>query len=111
MSDKSFEEKLKEKAERQLTYESLDTLPETITAKIYGEPQIKQDNQKNECVFLELILENGKGVIQKYTKTSFKDLYESVKQAGGFKKLADNFHKWTKRETGQAKNERYFPEV
>lgn len=106
----TFEQKLKEKADAQLEWEKLDTLPVSIEAMIHGEPEFKQDARQQECMYLVLKLKNGKGVKQKYTKTTWKAIYDAITKAGGLAELQKNWHFWSKQEKGQAQKDRYYPE-
>lgn len=105
----SFEDKLKQKASEQIDYEKLDDVPDLLLAKILGEPEFKKDKRDQECCYLKLVFPNAKGIVQKYTKTSWKELNTALLDSGGVTELTKVFHVWEKRKVGEARNDRFFP--
>jgi len=107
----SFEEKLKAKIQQaeETEFLPLDTLPTTITAKVVGEPQFKNDGRGNEGLYMILVQKDETKIIQKYTKTTYQELESTIEECGGLAKLQKEFHIWTQKKVGRAFNDRYYP--
>jgi len=107
----SFEDKLKQKIEeaQKTAFVPLDTLPSTITAKIQGEPEFKNDGRGNEGLYIILVRQDESKIVQKYTKTLYQSLESAFEECGGLKALQSAFHTWTQKKIGRAFNQRYYP--
>jgi len=101
-------EKLKKKAEETPTFLSVTDIPNQVEARILT-GEFKTDKRGNECFFLRLITKDNKIIVQKYTPSTYRDLYNAMKEAGDVEYLMNNFHVWEKRRSGRAINERLFP--
>lgn len=104
----SFEEKLGNKAQEN-KYLSLSELPTTINAIIVGDPQFKTDKRGNEAVYITLQTTTG-NVIQKFGKSLYEKLLESLKECGGLIELQKNKHDWKQEKAGRVQFNRYFPQ-
>ncbi len=102
-------EKLKQKASEVPEYISVTDLPDTVTARLITNPTFKTDKRGNEACFLTLETPDRKRIVQKYTPSTYKHLYEAIINAGGLEYLKNNYVEWTKLRVGRAINERLYP--
>lgn len=76
---------------------------------IFKDYRTKTDGRGEDALYVNLWTRDGKRIVQKYTKSSYKQFYDAVQAAGGFAFLHDNFVTWVKSAMGQMKNARLLP--
>ncbi|MBS7270383.1 MAG: hypothetical protein KIH10_16300 [Candidatus Freyarchaeota archaeon] len=100
---------LKEKAEQTPEYISVTDIPPTVTAKLASDLTFKADKRGNEACFITLETPDKKRIVQKYTPSTYKYLYEAILNSGGIDYLKTNYVEWKKERLGRAINERLYP--
>jgi hypothetical protein len=103
-------EKLKEKAEQTKEYISVTDIPNEVNAILVSDLNFKADKRGNEALFLTLKTKDNKYIVQKYTPSTYKYLYERIIDCGGIDKLKNEYHTWKKERIGRAINERLYPQ-
>jgi hypothetical protein len=101
-------EKLKVKAEQIGEFMSVSEIPSEVVAKLESS-EFKVDKRGNECLFVRLRTKDNKIIIQKYTPSTYKYLYERINEAGWDRLAAGEFFLWKKERIGRAINERLYP--
>jgi hypothetical protein len=103
-------EKLREKAEQAREYISVTDIPNEINAILASDLNFKIDKRGHEALFITLKTKDNKYIVQKYTPTTYKYLYDRIIDCGGLEKLKKEFHIWRKERIGRAINERLYPQ-
>ena len=100
---------LKEKVSELPKYLSVSELPEVIKAKMI-KYEFKEDKRGNEAFFIHLETENGEIIVQKFTRSTWPELYERLKRIG-FDRIQKEYISWVKTNVGRAINPRLLPIV
>jgi hypothetical protein len=101
-------DKLKQKSEQIGEFVSVAEIPNEVVAKLEN-GEFKVDKRGNECLFVRLRTKDNKIIIQKYTPSTYKTLYERIKACGDIEALKNEYFTWKKERVGRAINERLFP--
>ena len=104
----TIEEKLKAKAEAVGEFLSISDLPNEVIAKLES-GEFKVDKRGNEAFFVRLRTKDNKIIVQKYTPSTYKYLYERMQACGGAEELMKDFFLWKKERVGRVLNERLMP--
>jgi hypothetical protein len=101
-------EKLKQKSEQVGEFISVSEIPSEVIARLESS-EFKVDKRGNECLFVRLRTKDNKIIIQKYTPSTYKYLYERINEIGAERLAAGEFFLWKKERVGRAINERLYP--
>ncbi|MEM1540250.1 MAG: hypothetical protein QXJ07_02565 [Candidatus Bathyarchaeia archaeon] len=107
--NESLESILKQKAEEQFKFLSVAELPEVVKARIV-KWEFKEDKRGNECLFVHLETENEEIIVQKFTSSTWMELYDRLKRIG-FDRIQKDYVTWVKTNVGRAINPRLLPIV
>jgi len=105
----SFESELKEKVKDYMKYLSVAELPDTVRAKLVFW-EFKQDKRGNEGFYIHLETENKEIIVQKFTRSTWMELYERIRKVG-FDRIQNEYVTWVKTQVGRAINPRLLPIV
>jgi len=105
--NESFESVLRRKAGELTKYLSVAELPEVIKAKMI-KYEFKEDKRGNEAFFIHLETENGEIIVQKFTRSTWLELYERFRKVG-FDRIRKEYVTWVKTNVGRAINPRLLP--
>ncbi|MEM4067271.1 MAG: hypothetical protein QXV17_10490 [Candidatus Micrarchaeaceae archaeon] len=103
-----LEEELKKRAAQQPKYLSVTELPNKIEVKILSF-EFKTDKKGQEACFITLITRKGEYIVQKYTKSTYEDLFNTIEAAGGEAYLSSTFTEWRLERRGRSINPRLYP--
>jgi hypothetical protein len=104
-----LESTLKEKVGELPKYLSVSELPDVIKAKMI-KYEFKEDKRGNEAFFIHLETENGEIVVQKFTRSTWLELYDRLKRIG-FDRIQKEYVTWVKTNVGRTINPRLLPIV
>lgn len=104
-----LESTLNEKVGELPKYLSVSELPDVIKAKMI-KYEFKEDKRGNEAFFIHLETENGEIVVQKFTRSTWLELYDRLKRIG-FDRIQKEYVTWVKTNVGRAINPRLLPIV
>jgi hypothetical protein len=72
--------------------------------------RFKDDKRGNKAFFIHLETENGEIVVQKFTRSTWLELYDRLKRIG-FDRIQNEYVTWVKTNVGRAINLRLLPIV
>ncbi|MEM0007530.1 MAG: hypothetical protein QXR89_04590 [Candidatus Bathyarchaeia archaeon] len=107
--DESFESTFKEKVGELTRYLSVSELPDVIKARLVRW-EFKEDKRGNECCYIHLETENKEIIVQKFTRSTWLELYDRLKRVG-FDRIQKDYVTWVKSNVGRAINPRLLPIV
>lgn len=105
----SIEDQLQERETSLSTYIPLVDIPNEVFVKVEN-CRFKTDQKGNDCFYAYLKQKDNRMIVQKYTPTSFKELREALKKAGGIEALGSKFWAWKKYILGRNKFARLLPQ-
>jgi oligoribonuclease (3'-5' exoribonuclease) len=85
-------------------------IPAEVSAILVGDFVFKADKRGNEALFITLKTKDNRYIVQKYTPSTYKYLYERIIDCGGIDKLKNEYHTWIKQRAGRSINERLYPQ-
>jgi hypothetical protein len=101
--------KLKERMNQAKEYISIQDLPDKVNLVLVGDLDFKADKRGNESCFVTLMTKERKYLVQKYTPSTYKELFNAIEECGGIEALRQKYLVWEKRRSGRAINDRLFP--
>jgi len=104
-----LESTLKEKMKELPKFLSVSELPDVVKAKMI-KYEFKEDKRGNEGFFIHLETENGEIIVQKFTRSTWLELYDRLKRIG-FDRIQKEYVTWVKTNVGRAINPRLLPIV
>lgn len=104
----SLEKELKEKAKEAPEFMSITDLPDEIQV-LLNNYTFKTDARGNEALFLYLRTKDNKMITQKYTQTSYNEIFDLIKKAGGSEHLKVMLTTWKKEIVGRMQKPRLVP--
>lgn len=103
----SFESMLKEKVGELTKYLSVAELPDVVKARLI-KWEFKEDQRGNEGFYIHLETENKEIIVQKFTRSTWLELYDRLKRIG-FDRIQKEYVTWVKSNVGRAINPRLLP--
>lgn len=104
----SFDDQMKGKIQENPEVLPVTEIPEEILCRI-KDYKFKVDKQGTECLFLTLLTDTNRRIIQKYMPSSYAQLNTAVDSTGGFDQLKFQWRIWKKAQLGQMKLARLVP--
>lgn len=104
----AFNEVMDKKVEENPDIMSVTELPDKIYARVV-DWKFKVDARGNEALFIYLLTDNKRKVIQKYTSSSYAEVKKAMDKAGGMEVCKHTMLVWKKCDLGQMKKPRLLP--
>jgi len=105
--NENLEHMLEKKVGELTRYLSVKELPDIVKAKLV-KWEFKADQRGNECFYIHLETENREVIVQKFTRSTWMELYERLSKIG-LERLENEYYTWVKTSVGRAINPRLLP--
>ena len=106
--DVSFEQEMDRKVAENPELIPVTEIPDEVEALV-RDFKFKADARGNEALFVTLLTKEKKRIIQKYTSSSYSEVKDAVRKAGGMDVLKITMWAWKKDTFGQMKQPRLLP--